>query len=59
MTTSGLNNKVTYECESLESKATPELVMLLLVLITYFTLKICCFVCFLNAFARKIVFDQK
>lgn len=56
-TTSGLNQKVTYECEELETKATPEVIILLLVLLGYFGAKISCFVCFLHAFARKIVFE--
>ena len=56
-TTSGLNQQVTYECKELESKATPEVIILLLVLLSYFMVKISCFVCFLHAFARKIVFE--
>jgi len=58
-TTSVITGKVTYECEEKESKTSAGVIILLLVLLGYFMVKISCLTCFLHAFARKIVNDQK
>ena len=50
---------MTYDCVELESKVNVETIVLLVGLITYFTLKVSCMVTFLHTFARKIVFDER
>ena len=51
--------KTIYTCIEKESKTTPGLVMFILCLIGFFSIKSCCLVCFLHAFARKVVFDER
>ena len=60
-TTNGETGEVTYDCVVIEEDESvrTETILLIFVLICYFIAKVSCLVCFLHAFARKAIWDEK